>query len=405
MSQQTFEDFLETTRFRFVWQMAIAISVILLLVTLMNLTNSDYYYEPDIIAAGMGITSVVYMKFTGNYKYVSMFMGIGSFAIVSLTFLTIYGVVHYTTPMWMIVSVLFVFFTLGKLWGVIMLVGYSIVLSFYFSLFMSDNLQAVEPFDFQDILTFTLEFVFCLATIGYILYLFLKTNNYAQLQLGQINTQLSEQNRVIKKSMAEKDLMMREIHHRVKNNLQVISSLLRLQASMDDEAQHVSKFTDAVTRVNAMALIHENLYQGDNLSNLDLKEYISNLSKNLINNYSLNHSIKFSIESTLDEVNVKTLVPMALLFNELITNSIKHAYEGIEDPTFHIYLSKIDKTNFTLCYSDNGTWKESSKQSFGKQLIESMVEQLEGSMELEHNQEGTRYLFYLKNLEEKNYDK
>jgi PAS domain S-box-containing protein len=188
-------------------------------------------------------------------------------------------------------------------------------------------------------------------------------------------------------SLKEKEVLLQEIHHRVKNNMQIISSLLSLQANHtgSEEASEVLK--ESRGRVKSMAMIHEKLYHSHNLSRLNIEEYINNLVRDILSSYS---STSSRITSTVDVeniyLNIDTALPMGLIVNELVSNSIKHAFpEGAGN----INVSLVrDKEQYILDVSDNGAGLPKdidpfNSNSLGLKLVNSLSIQLEGDLEVE----------------------
>jgi two-component sensor histidine kinase len=147
-----------------------------------------------------------------------------------------------------------------------------------------------------------------------------------------------------------------------------------------------------------MSLIHQKMYESKNLSQLDVSDYFETLIKDLIRSSSVKIPIEISINSHLEKVGSKTIVPLALMIAELVSNSIKHAFEKEGEITVNLSI----ETNgvFELSYKDNGIWKEKTNHnSFGLQLIEALIEQLEGTINLQTTDYGTEYLISLRNLD------
>ena len=143
------------------------------------------------------------------------------------------------------------------------------------------------------------------------------------------------------------------------------------------------------------------MYQSDMISNFDLKNYLTSLTNDLISTYSVKTPIKLNIQSDIRNIGSKSIVPISLMFNELISNSIKHGFEGKKDGEINVLVSVSENKDYlTLRYSDNGTWKADTEKSFGMELIDTMTEQLEGERSLEKTEEGTFYTFSLKALTE-----
>lgn len=390
-------DHYEATRIKLVRNLAIALIFLLSIVTAMNTTNEAYSFVPNMIGVFMAIIALIYIKYTKNYRHVGIFVSVSGFLIISSAFFTINNVVHYTTPMWMILNILFTFFTLNWRWGLVLLVLHFIVVAVYMTCCMGNNIENIGSFDQLDMVTLVVEYFICGAGIAYTLYMFLVSNNYAEKELKAINSRLLEQNELILKQNKDKDVMLREIHHRVKNNLQVITSLLRLQAAkLDSDNDH---FYESINRVKAMALIHEKIYQDETLSNFELHEYLTSLSTNLVDSYTIDRPIDINIKTDPIQMHPRALVPLALLFNELVSNSIKHAFKH-SDKAARIDVRITQGLNqlFELNYSDNGKWIESKEDTFGVELIHTMTEQLDGNISFWFSEEGTFYSFALTNI-------
>ena len=173
--------------------------------------------------------------------------------------------------------------------------------------------------------------------------------------------------------------MLREIHHRVKNNLQVITSLLRLQSNELKDREAIHQFSDMINRVSAMAMIHEKMYQSESLNQIDLKVYLETLVDDLISSYAGNTIILTEIESDIKDIDPKFLVPIALIFNELVSNSIEHAFKNKKAGTIKISAHRNDQS-INVIYADDGQWENPKKESsFGLELIETFTEQLDGN--------------------------
>ncbi|MCP4132710.1 MAG: PAS domain-containing protein [bacterium] len=201
----------------------------------------------------------------------------------------------------------------------------------------------------------------------------------------------------IKASLKEKETLLYEIHHRVKNNLAVVSSLLGLQAiSMNDE-RLTAALMDSKNRVQSMSTIHETLYQSHNLSAIDLDEYLSKLVRDIVQNYAISKNVNLTIEAENILIGVKQASPVGLIINELITNSYKYAFPENREGEIKIKLQETEN-QIELEYSDDGIgfpedfdWKNS--KTLGLELVRTLVEkQLGGSIELESNN-GVRFMF------------
>jgi len=201
----------------------------------------------------------------------------------------------------------------------------------------------------------------------------------------------------------------KEIHHRIKNNLQVISSLLDLQADKFNDTKIVEAFRESQNRVVSMAFIHEELYKGEGTDTLNFSEYLKKLTGNLFQTYSLS-SKNLNLFTDLEEnafFNMDTAVPLGIIVNELVSNSLKHAFTEDREGEIRIKLCRkeineeTNKSLFSLIISDNGkgipeNLKLESLESLGLQLVSILVYQLDGKIELKRNQ-GAEFniLFYV----------
>jgi two-component sensor histidine kinase len=191
----------------------------------------------------------------------------------------------------------------------------------------------------------------------------------------------------VKKSLLEKETLLKEIHHRVKNNLQLVMSLLNIQAQKEN--QDVEGFLAvSKSRILSMALIHENLYQSENLNEVNFKEYIHNLTKIILNAYKTEHTL-IILQIKMEEVyfDIQTAIPLGLIINELVNNAYKHAF--VTKSSGCITIQLIPKGyHYELSISDNGIGidqKNNAKKTLGLQLVEELVFQIDGKLKVENN--------------------
>lgn len=193
-----------------------------------------------------------------------------------------------------------------------------------------------------------------------------------------------------KASLHEKEVLLREIHHRVKNNLQIVSSLLYLQAKKIKEQQLLEICQDSQNRVKSMALIHETLSQSQNLARIDIGAYIGNLSNHLVRTYAVS-SRAINLQVNIGDVSlgVDTAVSCGLIVNELVSNALKHAFPGRSGPAgeIRIDLDGDEEHGYTLVVSDNGVGFPpdldlTNGDSLGFQLVSNLVRQLDGAIEV-----------------------
>ncbi|PMD97461.1 hypothetical protein BWI97_07485 [Siphonobacter sp. BAB-5405] len=213
-------------------------------------------------------------------------------------------------------------------------------------------------------------------------------------QLEKTNRALSERNTIVSEQSEQLKNLMKELHHRVKNNLAIISSLLRLQSTRLEDEGAVRAVREGQQRVEAMSLIHQRLYESDNVTKVNMKEYIHDLVQGLFYAYGFkeeNFDLEVDIVSV--ELDVEVAVPLGLIMNEIITNAFKHAFDQISKPSLSIILNETDQLHLEI--KDNGpgidmnAWKKPTG-SFGKRLILLLSEQI-GAILNVRNENGTRF--------------
>lgn len=214
-------------------------------------------------------------------------------------------------------------------------------------------------------------------------------------QRALLEAQVRERTLEISRQNEEKTVMLKEIHHRVKNNLQVISSLLNLQAEGIEDRHVLALFEDCRHRVNSMALIHEKMYQSKTLVNIDIGNYIDELIGSLIDAYDSNKTIHLHTDIENHLFRIDTIVPMGLILNEIVSNALKYAFEDRTEGNLKVQLKKTGTNEFSLDVSDDGNGipekiNFETADSLGMQLIQMLSGQISGKVQL-FRENGTRY--------------
>jgi PAS domain S-box-containing protein len=207
----------------------------------------------------------------------------------------------------------------------------------------------------------------------------------------------------IKESLTEKEVLLKEIHHRVKNNMQIISSLLRLQSRDVTEKKYIDMFTDSQNRITSMSLIHEKLYQSKGLAKIDFDDYIRDLANGLFQSYGANGNIKLIIDIRDVSLGIDSAIPCGLVVNELVTNSLKHAFPDGRRGEVLISLHSTPENMIELIVRDNGVSIPANidirkTESLGLHLVTILVEnQLHGEINLNRSK-GTEFLVKFKDV-------
>lgn len=222
---------------------------------------------------------------------------------------------------------------------------------------------------------FIFVFLTLIASIIYFLY----------VQKQKHNQVLSEKNALISQTLAEKEVLMREIHHRVKNNLQVVSSLLNLQSKHIKDELALDAIREGRDRVKAMAMIHQNLYQETSITTIEMGEYCEKLAENLFTSYNI-HKDKIKLLTDIENmrIDVDQAIPMGLVLNELISNSLKYAFP--ENRLGELFISLKNEAEYIVFeVRDNGiglptNWDIKQQKSFGYQMIQAFCKKLKSEL-------------------------
>jgi two-component sensor histidine kinase len=188
--------------------------------------------------------------------------------------------------------------------------------------------------------------------------------------------------------------LLQEVHHRVKNNLQIISSILNLQTKSLKDDKILELVTETRSRIMAMSFIHDLLYQTIDFTNIDFSRYLENITSNIMNTYTMNKNIKLDLETEPIFLDLDNAIPCGLIVNELITNAFKYAFPAGIQGEIKIVL-KQNQGKVILSVSDNGIGLDKhvdykTTESLGFQLINSLVSQIDGELTYEYN-EGTKF--------------
>ena len=208
--------------------------------------------------------------------------------------------------------------------------------------------------------------------------------------------EVSAQN--LRSSLKEKETLLKEVHHRVKNNMQIISSLMRIQARKIKNPDISEIFRQSQDRIKAIALIHEKLYQTEDFTNIDFNRYVSDLAGSLFQSYGVDREL-ISLKIKVEDISLKIdqAIPCGLIINELVSNSLKYAFPKGMKGDIVVSMHKIRNDRIELSVSDNGIGLGEgidyrNTESLGLELVVRMAEkQLKGKIELERNK-GTRFI-------------
>ncbi len=219
------------------------------------------------------------------------------------------------------------------------------------------------------------------------------------IQKQRVNQVLAEKNKTISRSLAERELLLKEIHHRVKNNLQIVSSLLNVQSRFLKDEASKKAIQEGRTRVQSMALVHQKLYQNEDLAKIAIPEYLGQLSQTLFDTYNISEEqIKLNTNIEAIELDLDTTIYLGLMVNELISNALKYAFPESQEGIIEISLKKKDDL-VELKVADNGVGTSPGGDSgYGQRLIQTLSRGLQATVETLQNN-GTTISVTFKNNE------
>lgn len=227
------------------------------------------------------------------------------------------------------------------------------------------------------------------------------------LSTTDVTDRIMAENANLRKSNQQKELLLKEIHHRVKNNLQIITSLLKLQANSVEDQKTMELFELSLHRINSMALVHDLLYRSEDFSSINYAQYLETLVTPLVDSMkSILTHVNVDLRAEGISLNINTSIPLGLLINEIITNSLKHGLKNQKEGEIYVHVTPLEHPNFLLEIGDNGVGFErdldiSKVDSLGLQLIVSLSEQLLGSVERDCDRKGTHYRILFQELSQR----
>lgn len=287
---------------------------------------------------------------------------------------------HYSDFMWIMCIVLFAFIGLKYKYALIF-VGLHLLVIAHFSFFeLNEHLELLRPRTNYELLSLTIEMSFAFIVMCALIYQNITFQAYALSELRKTHEILERKN-------DENVTLLKEIHHRVKNNLQIVVSLLRMQREKIPASETREELDNAVKRVMAISLIHNKLYKSNELSSIRFDSYLEHLIDEIISFHSDTKDINVDLSNDIEILDMNIMIPLGLIINELVTNSIKHAQEDRSSVRIKIIFDLDDKGLVHMTYTDNGSWKENGDSGLGLELIDSLSNQLDGELQ----REGSKY--------------
>jgi len=284
------------------------------------------------------------------------------------------------------VLIIFFGYLIKKIYGNIWFITVIVTVLVFYILNIS-SFELVNEINDENIAEFNLLFLF---------FLIILLGGVFGRMMNKTNEKIKKAKLEIVKKNDEKTVMLKEIHHRVKNNLQVVNSLLRIQARSVVNEKVKMMFKVAQSRVIAMARLHEKIYNTKDLKNIDVPEHFKLLVGDLISSINLDKDVSSKLNIEPIKMSIDTLLPLSLIINELISNSLKHAFNDLEKGEVIVELMSLKNSQCKLTVSDNGNGVDmdilsSTNNSTGVTLIKTFVRQLNGSITSLKNTNGTSF--------------
>lgn len=210
-----------------------------------------------------------------------------------------------------------------------------------------------------------------------------------------LETKVEQRTRLLEKENTEKEILLKEVHHRVKNNLQIITSLLNLQTRHVSDPAVLDSIREIKDRIKSISMLHQRLYQREELAALDLSEYVQTLCRSLFASYGVSEDrVRLQFDIPPLNLDIDTALTLGLIVNELVSNTLKYAFPDQRSGTLLIELLRVTETEYTLTISDDGTglpdnFEEKMATSFGLQLVSSLIKKLHGKLKF-YSEGGTQ---------------
>lgn len=376
-----FDNYYDRGKYKLAWRLSILFAVVFFLLTLtfirINPINALINATVCLISTG----TCIYLARVKRYQLVFWSYTVSATAILIFSFHYL-PTIHYTDFIWSFSIVIFAFTGLGRRPGLVFIAIHAVNLISFMFLSLNGHLSHIRQQTGVELISITVEMIFALFTLAYLLSEYIRLQQYAENQLTEMNSELEMQNKLIHQKNEENELLVKEVHHRVKNNLQIVISLLRMQMNDIESPETRQQFRDAINRVMTMSLIHQKLYQDNQLATINPKMYFENLTTEILSMSKGDKEIRVTVDTQLQYIGLKTIVPLGLMINELLSNSLKHAFDDSNSGDINIHLSRQNGNSLRFIYCDSGKWKhvDAPTNGFGSELLVMLTQQLEGKV-------------------------
>jgi two-component sensor histidine kinase len=346
----------EEIRFEFVRKTLLAgIFVCCLLVFLSFFGDNKFTLLFILTMFSVLIGYIIILKHKSKYQLVVKFVFIFIFGFSGYSVLFTKNVLHYQEIYWMLVVALFSFFILKKIWGGAFLSLLILTYIFYFSSFFKQNIASPDLIGPYTQFIWSIQFTISMALIAYLMFQYIQANKAGLNQIIQVNRSLEEETQTIEKQNIEKITLLQEVHHRVKNNLQIIISLLRMQLDTLQTEEAKMEIQQSIYRILSLSLVHQKLYESKTLSKINVKDYLITLAEQL--QIVENKTVNVSLKQNEAEIFIATnkAIFLGLLINELIEQTLHHNHENKSKETT-IEIKLYPDNRIALEFSNNNLY-------------------------------------------------
>lgn len=395
-----YNDLFEDANYRITLNFSFFLCIVLSFLYITQLVSFDTNRSNLILLAVIfSFIFYIYTLKTGQYKIPSL---IGSYTYTLIIEFSLYAIPKnppIIAGLWMLNNIFFTYRCVNKLNGLVISLIHSSSLIFFYTTYQTNRNELLyQNLILDEKISVSFNLLFAFLVFIFFIHQTIETNLKASQKIKFINNEIYNQFKIIDNQNEEKTTLLKEIHHRVKNNLQIIISLLRLQSNKIDDLNTKQLFNIAINRIYSISSIHEKIYQNNDFRKINIKEYFEDLTKEIISLNELNFNIKTKLNFQVESINIEPIVPLALILNELISNSIKHFDSSINQLSIEIELNTKDLNSMVLIYSDNGRWGNTEeKKTLGLELIETLTKQINGTLEI-FKTPKTQFCFIFRNI-------
>lgn len=338
---------------------------------------------------------VFFLKYLRRVRLVGLVFCLSSLAVLTINLFFNDTTAHLGYPFWIAVLIMIGAFINGMVFAIPYALISGFAFFYYRQYFLIESIQSelIDPASRSG--QTIVELVVTIGLMLYVLYTYIWTSKRSEEQLLAKNNMLEGQNKLIQEQSEEKTTMLKEIHHRVKNNLQLVNSMLKLQSINLTDEKSLEAFELSRNRILAMSLVHERLYMLDKMEDEINPKYFPDFVEDLIKLYSNNQDVETDIHFEEGFLKQENIIPFGLILNELISNSLKHGIKGKGKIVAHGF---VEGDRYKFIYGDNGSGLPPDiDKSFGMELIESLTEQLDGVLDIEYQSNpGSKFNFCFK---------